>query len=374
MKKVVIEDVEDYNSKKIKDAIKKGVLQNGFSFPANEKVLLKPNIFSQNFPEQHSITHFTIVEALCNILKENNCEIFIGESIAFYQKGLTKKAFKTSRIEEVAIKYDARLVPFEEERLIGITQDFTILKKLYLPEILFKVDSIINLPKLKTHSAMRLSGAVKNLYGCIPGGFKQKAHLIAKDDFEFSDILIDLNLLIKPHLNIIDAIYALDGGPTALGRPKKLGKILISDNPFAVDVVVARMIGYEPEDISTLIRAKERGLVDFDDIEIKGNFLVKRFNSLIKGDFAKEIKPSIFVTKTYVSPYVDNTVCNKCYKCLEFCTPKAIEKSETSYPVVNYERCVYCYYCFSGCPKKAIKPESAFLNKFINFVRAVLRI
>ncbi len=372
MKKVIIQEVDSYDINKIISAVKESLKL--FPLPKGKKILLKPNVFSQNFPYQHSITHFTIVEALCKILKENGYDVFIGESIAFYQKGLTEKAFKTSGISELAVKYNANLIPFEKEKSCKNSLGLTILKKLYLPEILFKVDGIINIPKLKTHSAMRFSGAVKNMYGCIPGGFKQKAHLIARNDFEFSEILIDLVLLLKPALNIMDAIYGLDGGPTAIGKPRKLGVILFSDDPFALDVIASKMIGYAPEDISYLIRAKERGLVDFDRIEIIGNFKQKRLKSLIKGEFAKETKESIFVTETFVYPYVKNKKCNKCYKCVEFCVPQAIKIGNNGYPVVNYTECVFCYFCLSNCPKNAIKVKSTFLNKFINFVRFILRI
>ena len=221
MDKVSIVDCICYEEELVYQAVKEAIGEIGFELPSGKLVLIKPNIMSQNRPEQHSITHFQVVDALCRLLKDNGNEILIGESIAFYQKGLTDKAFETSEIGEVARKYQATLVSFEDIELVRFTRDdngISGLDKIFIPKILLDADMVINACKLKTHGAMRFSGALKNMYGCLPGGYKQKIHQWTHNEFELSDVFIDIHEIIKPALSIMDAVVSLDGGPTAMGR------------------------------------------------------------------------------------------------------------------------------------------------------------
>ena len=105
-----------------------------------------------NRPQQHSITHFLLIEALIRLLQENGNRITIGESIAFYQKGLTERAFRTSKIAALAEKYSIELLPFEKAVLVKITENIESPIPLYIPKALLEADMVIGLPKLKTHS------------------------------------------------------------------------------------------------------------------------------------------------------------------------------------------------------------------------------
>ncbi len=245
MDKVSVVECGSYELEEVYAAVKKALCQINFVIPENKMVLLKPNLMSQNSPEQHSVTHYALVDALCRMLKEKNCRIVIGDSSAFYQKGLTKEAFKTSKIKEVADKYGATLIAFEEAPLVLVPIDIgrtvktvpsrvlpakqnmktspSYLQELYLPQILFDVDLVINVCKLKTHGSMRLSGAIKNMFGCLPGGYKQRIHMWVDNKFELSDVILNIHESVKPALSVMDAVYSLDGGPSAIGN-QFLGK------------------------------------------------------------------------------------------------------------------------------------------------------
>ncbi len=377
MNKVAVVKVDSYDIQKIYYAVIDAINKINFKIPRNKTVLIKPNILAQNKPDQHSITHYSVIDAVCRIFKENNCNIQIGESISFYQKGLTRKAFVSSIIKEVAKKYNAELIAFDEEPLVKITDGIIGLKEFYLPEKLLKADIVIDMPKLKTHSGLRLTGAVKNMFGCIPGGLKQKAHIYVNNDFELSDIFLDICNIVQPKLSIMDAIISLDGGPSASGKPVKTGRILVSTNPVSLDVVAGKILGYKPEEISTLVRAKDRALINnFEDIRIIGDIPKVEFKKLIKGPIVLiKKKDDMFVTDTFVNPLIKFSKCNFCYKCLEFCPVDAIVKNN-NYPLISidYNKCINCYYCLSACPCNAIKTKSTWKNKFINIMRRILNI
>ena len=245
--------------------------------------------------------------------KKNN-EITIGESIAFFQKGLTKKAYVTSKIKQVAQKYGAQLLEFEKCPLVKTPRGesgIDGLEDLYIPEILNQVDLIIDACKLKTHSATRFSGAIKNMYGCLPGGYKQKIHQWVNSEFELCDVFIDIHKHIAPTLSIMDAIVSLDGGPTALGKPVKTGMVLASANPAAVDFVAATMIGYKVNEIPLFIQAVKRGMISsFEDCEVIGTTRHFTFTKLVTTPLDLPYnKASIFVTKTFVNLKISQPLC-----------------------------------------------------------------
>ncbi len=184
IEKVGVVRCSDYNQKKVDKAIEKALSLIDFDFSEfrGKKVLIKPNVVGC-FPKKQiaTTTHPSLVEAVCKILKKNNCKIFIGDS-PFTEP---VSSFKASGIDKVAKKY-GRLVTFEQDKLINIRdKNAKILKKFEIAEIVKNVDLIINMPKLKTHSLTKYTGAVINLYGIIPGGLIQRIHLHAKGDEEF---------------------------------------------------------------------------------------------------------------------------------------------------------------------------------------------
>ena len=177
--KVAIVKCKSYKQSEVDKAIAKVLKLGEIEFPKRKKVLIKPNIVVCNAKNPIAVlTNSSIVEAVCKILKKNNCQIYIGES-SFMD---TDVAFKKSGIERVAKKY-GKLIIFEQDKLVKIKDaKAKVLKNFYVSKTLKNVDLIINIPKLKTHQLTKYTGAIKNLYGCIPGGMKQKFHKKARGE------------------------------------------------------------------------------------------------------------------------------------------------------------------------------------------------
>lgn len=370
MNKVSVIHCSDYDIQKVYEAVSTGIEKIGCDLPQGKKVLIKPNIVSQNRPEQNTITHFSIVEALCRLLKERENQIYIGESIAFYQKGLTGKAYDISGIKDIAQKYGARLVEFEREKLVRIRENVQGLDELYIPEILFEMDMIIDACKLKTHGGMRLSGAIKNMFGCLPGGYKQKIHRWTDNEFQLSDVFIDIHKILKPKLCVMDAVVGLDGGPTALGKSVEVGVVLVSENPAALDVAAARMVGYVPEEIPMLLQAVKRGLIEASfDVEIIGELPLFKFHRLVKADLYRENnKDGIFVKDTYVELKIDELGCDGLLPCMEECPTGAI-KCNGEHIIIDREQCISCYYCLTNCPEGVVRLDPSLMNRLVWGVR-----
>lgn len=375
MEKVSAVLCSTYELEEVYRAVKESFAWIGFELPENKTVLIKPNLMGQNRPDQHTITHYALIDALCRILSEHHCRILIGDSSAFYQKGMTVRAFQTARFSEVAEKYDASLIPFEKEELVRVDSGLKGLQELYIPKVLLDVDMVINACKLKTHGALRLSGALKNMFGCLPGGYKQKIHMWTRNEFELSEVFLDIHQIIKPAVSIMDAVYSLDGGPSAMGTPVKTSRIFASANAAALDAVACRMIGYEPQDISTLICALNRHMISsYDDIEISGSIVPVKFKHINKDPLELDRgKDSIFVTDTYVYPAIDLSRCTVCGHCIDICPVKAIAVRQDKVEV-NKKQCINCYRCLYECPENAIEVSAPAMNKFMRAGRKILRL
>lgn len=99
---------------------------------------------------------------------------------------------------------------------------------------------------MKTHEFQRVTGAVKNQFGCIPGKLKGEFHVKVPGPYEFAKMLVDLNLYINPRLYIMDGIFAMEGNGPRGGSPRKMDVLLFSRDPIALDATVCRLMNLDP--------------------------------------------------------------------------------------------------------------------------------
>jgi len=356
MAKVSVLNCSSYDKETVYKTINNSLNLINFRIPDGITVLVKPNVLNPYKPEKAITTHPAIVDAVCRILKQKDCNIIIGDSSGIFIGGSTQRAFKLSGIEAVAKKYNAQLVAFEGSKIITIVDKRAkVLKKITISSIPKNVDLIINLPKLKTHMLTKYTGAVKNMFGCIPGALKQKYHITGGNEKRFSHLLLDIYQNIKPGLNILDGIIGMEGNGPSAGKPKKAGIIIASEDAIALDIIAAKIIGYNPKDIYTNSLAVERGIFDGEidivgDANIKINFKKPETNKLkLIPPLLNEI---VFNILFRVYPFVDKEKCRKCGVCVKACAAGAITMKP--YPEVSRLKCITCFCCHEMCPYAAI--------------------
>ena len=132
---------------------------------------------------------------------------------------------------------------------------------------------------------MVYTGAIKNMFGAVPGEQKIEYHLKMSEYNEFANALIDIYIAAKPTLSIMDAIIGMDKeGPTA-GRPKKIGLIIASSDGFSLDIAALKIVNINPNNVPVLRNALIRKLCTLN-IEIIGdvdeNFKILNFESNYK--------------------------------------------------------------------------------------------
>lgn len=347
--KVAIVKCSSYKQKEADKAVKQALSLLNVEFKKGSSVLIKPNVVGCFPRNQIAITtNPAIVEAVCKILKKAKCRIYIGDS-PFTNPYC---AFKDSGLDKIAKKY-GKLVIFEQEKLVKIEdKKAKILKEFEIAKIVKNVDLMIDMPKLKTHTLTRYTGAIKNLYGLIPGGLKQRLHNHARGEKKFSKMLVDIYQNIKPQLNIMDAVIGMDKeGPTA-GEPRKVGLILTSRNSVSLDIAASKMIGFKPRKIYMIKEAVKRKLASYK-FEIAGmkhlpriHFIQPTSTQIMK---TKRMLKGLFKERPIV---VDRVRCARCGICMKHCPGKAITLEP--YPTFDKKRCIRCFCCIEICPNHAL--------------------
>ncbi|MDP2926005.1 MAG: DUF362 domain-containing protein [Nanoarchaeota archaeon] len=340
-----------YDNEEVRGALVKSLKNIGFDLKKGKKILLKPNVLCASRPEDSITTHPVVLEELCKILKAHGCEIIIGDSSGFD----TMEAFEVSGILRLS-KY-ATIIDFEktEKKFFLLKEN----KEIALPKIIFDVDLIINLPKLKTHLLTEVSLAVKNTFGCVPGKLKERYHKIYPSPDDFSRLIFDIYSLIKPGLNILDGVIGLEGkGPGTGGKSIRSNIIMSSTNAEALDLIAAEFMGFSKEEVYTLIYSK----IKKEDIEIIGD--MKDINMKFKKPgflSVKSIKPLV---KSLPKPKINfNDNCRQCYRCEKKCPVNAIHLDP--FPICNHNKCIRCLCCIEICPHNAISLKESYITRTI---------
>lgn len=383
MSKVVVMECPDYEINLLMDRINKGVdLIGGWDsyIRPGMKVLLKPNLIGPKPPESAAVTHCEFVRAVAGILKNKGCTVWIGDSAGGAIAGVapTAKSMAVAGYEKIAAEEGIQIKNFEREGVVEVKGKYCPEGRIYLAKPLFEADLVINIPKFKTHMSAVFTGAVKNLFGCVPGLRKAQLHKFAPDPESLGRIIADINHSVRVGLNIMDAVVAMEGaGPTA-GNPYRAGKIIISTDALAMDVVSLAMLGLKPEDAAIFTGAVESGVGEacLDRIRIDGDYssppLLKKFKIPKRALSKEKGKYNLFSYKFFIKiidfmkarPSIDLKKCKSCNVCVESCPVAAINKSSKD---IEYAKCIECLCCHELCMYKAVymKRDNPFLD-FIN--------
>ncbi|AFM39694.1 hypothetical protein Desaci_0632 [Desulfosporosinus acidiphilus SJ4] len=375
--KVVLKYCPDYSAD-IVQSLKGGLAEWGgmseFVKPG-QKVLLKVNLLMKKRPEEAVTTHPSVVEAVVRLVQEAGGIPIIGDSPGGpYTLNALQAVYTRSGLRDVAERTGALLnedigqttIPFPAGKIV---------KSLTVTNCALDADVIIPISKLKTHGMMTFTGAVKILFGVIPGFLKAEYHLKMFKITDFADLLVDIASWVKPTLNIMDGIVGMEGDGPSAGKPRDIGVLIMSSDPFALDVVAADLIGLKPERVPTVLAARNRGLTSrMDEIELKGDarslWRIQDFeipktvstNFLDMVPLPKTAK-KFMLNRVRPRPVFEHSVCVGCKDCVNNCPPKALSLNEHQRPEVDLEACIRCFCCQELCPQQAVKIFKPWIGK-----------
>lgn len=361
----------DYDRAAVLAAVTEAAGKAGGLEVAGKTVLLKPNMLSSAEIDSAVTTHPEILRAAIQLVKSLGASrVLVGDSPAF-QSG-DAVGIKCG-LKPVALEEGAQWVDFSETVEIAVP-GAQLVKRFAIARVAAEVDVVVSVCRLKNHSFMHFTGAVKNLFGTISGLQKSAFHLRFPGKVEFGAMLADLMLAVKPQYAIMDAIVGMEGPGPRNGTPKKVGYVLAGANLFALDWVAASIVGYDPLDIPYLKVAVGNPVYGFDPagIETAGLTLeqarVQDFKRVpIVADSAFHFKGPIrglFRNLSVPRPFFSREKCVLCGACVKICPADALsisgEKESGRFIAIDYNKCLRCYCCHEVCPEDAITLKRRF--------------
>ena len=245
--------------------------------PAKARVFIKPNIVfwtrAVAFPKWGVITTSRIVEDSIILLKERGIDdITIGEGTVTMNPKDTATpahAFETLGYGVLKQKYGIKFInvferPFEKVDLgDGVELNFNT--------NILNSDFVVDLPVMKAHNQTVVSLGIKNLKGTIDIPSRKRCHTMTpgKDLHFWVAKLADR---MPPMLTLQDGIYTNERGPGPDGRMHRSNLLVASSDVLAADLIGAKLLGHEPQNVPHLVLAARYRKRPFDlsDIEIRG--------------------------------------------------------------------------------------------------------
>jgi uncharacterized protein (DUF362 family)/Pyruvate/2-oxoacid:ferredoxin oxidoreductase delta subunit len=366
-----------YDEPNVAEAVQNGVeLLGGMAqfIHSGEKILLKPNVLAGEPPEKLVSPHPVIFKAVARLALEVTPHLSYGDSSGF---GRPAVQMRKAGFAEVARSLNIPLADFENGREVQFKES-PFIKHFSLVNGVLDADGLISIAKFKTHQLTRITGAVKNQFGCVPGLFKPEFHIKLPNPLDFARMLVCLNLFIRPRLYVVDAVVAMEGNGPRGGTGRRMNALLFSADPIALDATLCRMVQLDPLHVPTMQPGHEWGLGTYlaEEIELVGDPL----ESFFTPSFNVVRAPVRPVTSSRAVPYfrnlvsprpvIDPTLCKRCGTCVKHCPaePKAVdwhdgEKSKP--PSYKYKRCIRCFCCQELCPDLAISVRTPLLGKLL---------
>ena len=382
---VALIPLDTYDQPRVDEAVSQGLaLLGGVSafIRPEEKVLIKPNLLARALPQKAITTHPAVFSAVCRALREAGCQhLSYGDSPG-NPTTTPDKAADAAGITEAAARYQVEKADFASGSVVPFPQGHTA-RSFYLCRGVQETDALVNVCKMKTHALERITGAVKNLYGCITGVNKATGHAAFPNSEVFADMLVDLNRCVAPRLHIMDGVIAMEGNGPSSGTPTPMNVLLFSADPVALDAVFAHLIHLDPAEVPTCAYGQRRGLGVMDEARITvrtpaGDLTVaqareqygRRDFDVYRGTLQKGLLFKVMPLLPFLQhrPKVDLKKCVACGVCEEACPveEKAVHSGNGQKAKYDYKKCIRCYCCQEMCPVKAIDVYRHPLTKLLS--------
>jgi uncharacterized protein (DUF362 family)/ferredoxin len=348
-------------------------------------IVLKPNFNSNMNALTGNTTDLRVIAAVVEFLQScgySDITVCDGPSSGFARARVS--VMHRLKIDRLVAHYGIKMIDINtctETISVPLASGGAV----QVPTFLANAGFIINLPKIKTHCEAGMSGCLKNLVGvCVGLANKLKMHM------DLPNNILKVNEVIRPGLHVVDGNFAMEGNGPSAGTPVNLGKMLIGTNPFQLDYLCARIIGFPITEVKTLKAALDRGIISeekrraWDAIDLGkapvafqmphlnflaslvmdnrkasiwfrntwlGNLLTGSRNFkklLLMAGISQEV---LNLQESDLSYKLDRAKCTTCGKCTAYC-PQDLTLDQIA--AAEGKTCLGCLYCFSVCPDDAI--------------------
>jgi uncharacterized protein (DUF362 family)/NAD-dependent dihydropyrimidine dehydrogenase PreA subunit len=332
--------------------------------------VLKPNFVAGRNGSTGSTTSFALLKAVAEEVRACGAEPVLCETPGTeFDRDATYTILGVEKFcEENGIRI-LRVDPEGGEDWVELHPDGAKkLRHYHMPRILQEA-RLINLPVLKTHVVSAMTLSMKNSMGILPRPDRRSMHT-----FGIDQSIVDMNLGIKPDLNIVDGSVGQDGEGPLYGDKADLQVLIAGRDTLAVDLACCQIVGVKPRDIPHLKLALEQlGKPSWEtvgeDVGVIKKFRLPEQKALYRFIFwmmypldypytwiaerGKHLCTTLYETGLVgTRPQIKEEKCTRCGICVEACPlPNVIDLKSLK---VDPKTCQRCLLCYEACPENAI--------------------
>lgn len=212
----------------LKEAIKDSGLR------GKRKVFVKPNMSHPGYIPG-VVTDPVLLSELVALLRDGAEEVVVGESNGFNYP--CRSAFENTGIETAVKQAGGTVINLSEDKVVKVNfPSHCTLKRLFLPKTVLDADAVVDVALMKTHEFAMYSGAIKNLFGCVPSDRRIYLHPY------LPEVFYRLYTVFKPQLTVMDARVGIEGNGPTKGNPVKMDLMLTSTDALALDVTATKIM------------------------------------------------------------------------------------------------------------------------------------
>jgi uncharacterized protein (DUF362 family) len=240
-----------------------------------DKVVVRANACWAAKPDSGIAADPRVVEALMRLIRDETKprELVVADRSSIGAD--TTEAFEVSGVGAAALRGGAdRVLALEKDQRVAVQvpDAKVLLKPVDLAQTMLDADVLIYLPKMKTHKLTGVSLTMKMNQGSLDWHDAIRNH-----GADMHPKMVDMLKVMRPHLSIIDGLWAMQGQGPGSPFPEDLIKdfnvLIASRDPVAADTVGAAIMGFEPKHDVPMLRGAEMeglGVASLDQIEVVG--------------------------------------------------------------------------------------------------------
>lgn len=323
---------------------------------SGERVLIKPNIVAP-FPK--ATTDLCLLNCVIDTILKIGAIPIVAESSGF--EFSTTETFRILKLDEICKEKGVKLINLDNEEFVEVESGNPFVPQYMLPKLIFEVDKIINMPRLKGHSLTKVTFSIKNLFGLLHKSTRRKIHAT---DLELG--IRYLKKLVPVDFVLIDGLWTLSNA--VYSNADYRGVILCGNDMTSVDICCCNIFGVDYKQVPHIYDENENVRYSYKELSEIQKFRTaerdevwyRKQNIKYKVMYRIDLYVSRLLKKTIIPyfhfyggirPYIDKRKCKVCGRCEKECPVHAIENKKISVKKCMNVRCLRCY---EVCRNKAI--------------------
>ena len=237
------------------------------------RIGIKPNLVSPTPAQLGATTHPELVAGVIDYLQEKG----FGDIVVLEGSWVGAKTMDSFEACGYGPFLEACSVPFIDMQREKPREVDCAGLPVRVGEAALNLDFLINMPVLKGHCQTKVSCALKNMKGLLPGGEKRRFHALG-----LHDPIARLSCGVRQDFVLVDNISSdldfEDGG-----NPVQMDRILAGRDPVLMDAYVCQMLGIDPAEVPYIPLAGKLGVGEADPARARVR--------AVGGDFGPAIPP-----------------------------------------------------------------------------------